>query len=341
MTTDQIATLLPKLHEYLLRFRDCFCRRATFEHLETYLAGLISEIPRKSVEPIALAADVPVRTLQEFLSAFEWDHAKARKQLHFMVADHHASEIAIGVIDASSHHKQGSKTPGVQRQWCGEMGKKDNCIVGQHLLYTNNDATNPFGCVLCSDLFLPESWDTDEARRKEAGIPEELHHRTKWKIAIDQVREAIGNGVRFSHLVFDEDYGSVPGFWFDLDELGQRGIGEARSNFLCWATEPHCHSLRAEHSPREVSSLAVHSPAFYNQDWTEVVVKPVTRGESRWKYKATRVQLTNTPKGHNVPTQRRYWLIVAKSLDTDETKYFISNADAQATTYYDAFRYVI
>ena len=326
MTGEQMATLQPALRQFLGTFEDCFRKAVTFGYLETYVVGLLSDLKRKSVEPIALAAEVPVRTLQEFLSSFRWDHAHAQQRLHGLVADRHGGDHALGVIDASGHHKQGDKTPGVQRQWCGETGKIDNCVVGQHLLFTDNDPTNPFGCVLCSDLFLPASWDTDPERRQEAKIPAELHHRPKWQLAVDQVRRALGHGVRFSYLVFDEDYGSIPDFWFGLDALGQRGIGEVRSNFLCWATAPACHSLRAEHAPHEVRQLVRHSPVFYRQAWTVVTIKDTTHARQRWRYKAARVQLTHTQQGQNVPTDRRYWLIVAQSLDTQEIKYFVSNA---------------
>jgi len=326
MTGEQMATLQPALRRHLEAFRDCFRKEVTFGYLETYVVGLMSDIKRKSIEPIALAAEIPVRTLQEFLSSFRWDHGRAERRLHQMVAERHACGKAIGVIDGCGHHKQGDKTPGVQRQWCGETGKIDNCVVGQHLLYTDNDPTNSFGCVLCSDLFLPKKWDADLSRRQEARIPDELHHRPKWQIALEQVGRAVGNGVRFSYLVFDEEYGSVPNFWFGLDAMGQWGIGEARSNFLCWATAPACHSLRAEHAPREVRHLVTHSPVFYRQAWTEVTIKDTTRGPQRWRYKAARVQLTHTKEGRNVPTDRRYWLIVAQSLETKEIKYFVSNA---------------
>jgi SRSO17 transposase len=326
MTGEQMASLQPALRRHLEAFRDCFRKEVTFGYLETYVVGLMSDIKRKSVEPIALAAEVPVRTLQEFVSSFRWDHGRAQQRLHRGVADQHGCSNAIGVIDGCGHHKQGDKTPGVQRQWCGETGKIDNCVVGQHLLYTDNDRANPFGCVLCSDLFLPKKWDADMERRKEAKIPEELHHRPKWQIALEQVGRAVSNGVRFSYLVFDEEYGSVPNFWFGLDAMGQWGIGEVRSNFLCWATEPTCRSLRAEHAPHEVRHLVTHSPVFYRQAWTEVTIKDTTRGPQRWRYKAARVQLTNTTEGRNVPTDRRYWLIVAESLETGEIKYFASNA---------------
>jgi SRSO17 transposase len=330
MTHEQMAALEPGLRQYLAAFRVCFRKEVTFDYLNTYTLGLLSDCPRKSVEPIALAAEVPVRTLQEFLSSFRWDHARAEVLLRRQVADRPGGP-GIGIIDASGHAKQGDKTPGVQRQWCGETGKIDNCVVGQHLLYTDNDPANPFGCILCSDVFVPEAWAHDRARCREAGIPDDLAYRPKWRVAIDQVRCAIGDGVRFSYLVFDEDYGSVPGFWRELDALGQVGIGEVRSNCECWATPPAYHSPRAEHAPREVQNLSRHSPSFYGQDWQEVIVKDTTRGPKRWRYKAARVQITDTSRGSNVPSDRRYWLIVTESLETGEIKYFLSNAPASAS----------
>lgn len=330
MTKEQMMSLEPGLREYLRGVRVCFRKEVTFEYLGTYMLGLMSDCPGKSIEPIALAAEVPVRTLQEFLSSFRWDHQRAEGLMRRQVADRPGAP-GIGIIDASGHAKQGDKTPGVQRQWCGETGKTDNCVVGQHLLYTDNDTINPFGCILCSDLFLPQGWADDRERCREAGIPDELTYRPKWQIAAEQVRRAIGDGVRFSYLVFDEDYGSVPGFWRELDALGQVGMGEVRSNFECWAKPPVCRSLRAEHAPREVQNLYRHSPVFYTQGWQEVIVKDTTRGPKRWRYKAARVQITDTSRGHNVPSERRYWLIVAQSLDTGEIKYFLSNAPGSAS----------
>lgn len=325
MTGEQIATLQPALAAFLDLFRDCFRKEVTFGYLSTYLLGLMTDLPRKSIEPIALAADVPVRTLQEFLADFKWDHGRAETLLHHRVADRSVAEAGIGVVDASGHAKSGDKTPGVQRQWCGESGKIDNCVIGQHLLYTDNDPANPFGCVLCSDLYLPKSWADDSDRRRVARIPDELAYRQKWRIAIEQIARAIGNGVRFSYLTFDEDYGSVPGFWFELDALGQRGVGEVRPNFVCWATPPSCRSLRAEHAPRDVRNLVRHSRAFREQSWTKVTIKQTTRGPTQWRYKAARVQLPNTAVGPCTPTDRRYWLIWTQNPATDENKYFLSN----------------
>jgi len=334
MTFEQIASVQPALAALLETFRHCFKRDKTFDYWQTYILGLMSNVKRKSIEPIALAADVAVRTLQEFLSFFKWDHERIDDALGRLVAEEHGSDRAIGVIDASGHAKKGDKTPGVQRQWCGESGKIDNCIVGQHLVYTDNDPVNPFSCVVASDLFLPESWDQDRGRCEAAGIPETVVHRPKWRIAIDQVERAIGNGIRFAYVTFDEDYGQIPSFWFELDRLGQHGIGEVRKNFCCWIKPPSCRSLRDEHAARRVDNLGRHSPTFRKQRWRKITVKTATRGPVTWKVKSARVHLVDARRGKNypsMPTDRQYWLIVAKHPQTGETKYFISNAPANAS----------
>jgi SRSO17 transposase len=294
------------------------------------MLGLMADLKRKSIEPIALAAGVPVRTLQEFLSQFVWDHGRVEKMLQHRVMDTHGCDGAIGVIDGSGHVKKGDKTPGVQRQWCGETGKRDNCIVGQHLLYTDNDPTNPFSCVLASDLYLPESWDADRDRCREAGIPDEVVYRPAWRIAADQVETAMGNGVRFSWLTFDEEYGSVPGFWFELDRLGQRGIGEVRPNFRCWPTLPKYGSLRGEHASKRVDNVCQCSPVFRKKKWQRLTIKQTTRGPIIWEVKAARVHLVNASQRVSVPTDRRYGLIIARNPKTKEIKYFVSNAPANA-----------
>jgi len=173
MTADQIRSLQPALAALLGQFRGCFRTERTFGHWEKYLLGLLADLKRKSIEPIALAAGMAVRTLQEFLSFFVWDHERVSERLQRLVMDEHSCETAIGILDASAHAKQGDKTPGVQHQYCGETGKLDNCVVGQHLFWTDNDPKNPFTCMLASDLYLPEEWAADRERCRAAGIPDD------------------------------------------------------------------------------------------------------------------------------------------------------------------------
>ncbi|MGC8552787.1 MAG: IS701 family transposase, partial [Phycisphaerae bacterium] len=233
----------------------------------------------------------------------------------------------IGVIDGSGHAKRGVKTPGVQRQYCGETGKIDNCVIGQHLLFTDDDPSNPFCCMLQSDLYLPKSWSEDRTRCQDAGIPDAVVHQPRWKMAVQQTKNAISCGVKFNGLVFDEEYGQVPDFWLAMDQLGLWATGEVPSNFRAWVKRPACESMQACHAARQVDHLTRHSPAFARQDWHTCTVKAATRGPVICRYKAVRVHLAiqDRQQDKTVPTDRRYWLILMEKPVTGEIKYVISN----------------
>lgn len=203
-------------------------------------------------------------------------------------------------------------------------------MVAQHLLYTDNDPANPFTCVVASDLSLPEQWANDRQRCREAGIPDDLVYRPKWQISLDQVEEVIGDGVRFSWLTFDEEYGSVPALWFGLDRLGQRGIGQVRANFRCWPTRPTRRSTQAAHASKRVDNVCRNSPVFTRRKWRTVTIKDTTRGPMVWQIKAARVHLVDASGPVSQPTDRQYWLIVARNPATGETNYFVSNASVNA-----------
>ena len=225
----------------------------------------------------------------------------------------------IGVIDATGHAKQGEQTPGVQRQYCGETGKIDNCVVAQHLLFSDNAADNPFACMLATDLYLPQAWVQDRQRCQDAGIGREVVYRPKWKIAVDQLPQVRAAGVKLNWVVFDEDYGRVPAFWFALDAMGQAAVGEVPANFRAWAKPPACQSSGyACHAARRVDNLATFSPAFIHQPWQTCRVKDTTRGILTWQYKVARVYLSDSCQGTHagVPTDRMYWLIVLRQPDT-------------------------
>lgn len=338
MTADQIRSLQPALAALLEMFRPHLRRGSNVAHLLAYVLGLIADLKRKSIEPIALAAGATVRTLQEFLAFLDWDHDAANDQLQRLVMDRHGRARAVGVLDACGHAKQGRRTPGVARQWCGETGKLDNCVVGQHLLYSDNDASNPFHAALASDLFVPQEWDQDAARRRKAHLPDDVVHRPKWRMALDQVKRAIANGVRFWFLVFDEDYGKVPQFWFELDAMGQQAIGEVPRNFHVFAKRPACRSQQRAQRSKRADNLCRFSPLFRKQPWQRVTVRDATRGPIVWEVKMARVHLVIASPRPSGPTDRQYALLIARrakagemdpgDADTGEIKYFISNAAA-------------
>jgi SRSO17 transposase len=198
MTEQEIRDLGPAFATYLGGFRDCFLQKRTAAHFDTYCRGLLSDLPRKSVEPVALAAGTAVRTLQEFLITSAWDHGRARDHVQRRVADALAGMAAdpvgtVGVIDETSCLKKGEQTPGVQRQYLGCAGKIDNGIVTVHVAV----ARGRFKALLDADLYLPQGWDADRDRCRAAGIPDDVRYQPKWKLALGQLARLAANGVRF------------------------------------------------------------------------------------------------------------------------------------------------
>jgi SRSO17 transposase len=138
--------------------------------LLVYVRGLLSSVQRKNAEAIALDQGVAPRTLQRFLESIVWDEEKLRNRCQRIIATEHADPMAIGCIDETGTAKSGNHTAGVKRQYNGNRGKIENCINHVALAYSCKD----FHCLLDAQLYLPEEWARDPARRKKTTFP------TKW-----------------------------------------------------------------------------------------------------------------------------------------------------------------
>lgn len=337
MDADEIRQLDPMLREYLGRFDDCFTRRDTRAHLPVYVRGQLSNLERKSVEPIALEAGVAVRTLQEFLSQLKWDQGRMRDRLHEIVRDEHMSGEAdvIGIIDETGWVKKGNKTPGTQRQYLGCVGKQENGIVTVHL----GVSVGEFHALLDGDLFLPESWSEDRPRCQEAGIPDDVVYRPKTEIALELYDRASANGLKFAWLTFDEWYGSKPPFLRALDDRKQKFIGEIHKDFVGWIDPPRTTDRpyrrrrrgRGRKTPRVVAGsrkaqtverLAQTHPALRDQAWETWRIKDGEKGPIVWNVKHVLIYVKDED---SLPT-KCYHLLVCENPLTEEIKYFISNA---------------
>ena len=306
MTDQQIADLGPAFAEYLSPYRDCFGQKRIFRHFDNYCRGLLSDLPRKSVEPIALACGTAVRTMQEFLITSEWEHETARERLQCVVGD--ALDTFpddplgnVGVIDETSCCKKGDETPGVQRQYLGCVGKLDDGIVTVHLGVTRGRVH----ALLDAESFLPEGWSGDRPRCRDAGIPDSMTHRTKWRIALERLARANASGIRFDWLTFDEGYGSCPEFLAILDEGGHRFVAEVPVSFAV-RRKPEGDSQRA--------SLVL--PETRARFGTRYSFDRATTAPQRWRSASERVWVRG----------REFLLLVAVSETTAEVKYFLTNA---------------
>ena len=338
MDAELVRSMGKELKHFVSEFDDCFGRREPREHLRAYIRGQLSDLPRKSVEPIALAAKIPPRTLQWFLNNAAADDERMRDRTQQIVARDHADPKAIGILDESGNPKKGQHTACVQRQWCGHSGKVDNCVVAVHLGYVAGD----FECLLDSDLFLPEDWANDPQRRAEVGVPPEVVFRTKPQIALAQVARALRNGIRVSAWTFDEGYGRGAEFLDGMDAMGQCYVGEIPSDFYGWVHPPRVLSAprpqdlrrkgRKRRYPRVArkssqacagSNLATFSPVFSKQKWQRFRVKDGEKGPMVWEVKHCRFWRKHGHSGLPGPT---HTLIVARNvLNPRQVKYFLSN----------------
>jgi SRSO17 transposase len=327
MTPDQVMVLGTAFAAYLRAFESFIAYRPTAEHLHSYCRGLLSDLARKSIEPIALACGTAVRTLQEFLRDHVWAHFGMRDHLQQRLAGHAALSAAddlgtIGVIDETSVAKKGTKTPGVHRQYCGSRGKLENCIVTVHL----GIVRGLFKTLIDAALFLPRIWSEDRERCREAKIPDDVVYRPKWRIALEQLTRAIANGLRFAWLTFDEYYGGKPAFLEELDaQPGMYYVGEIPRNFRCLAIRPRGRKPKKGWKGKRADHLARHSSAWYRREWHGVSLVRLTLDNQEWQVRAGQVYLLRRGE----LSQRTYWLLVARNLATAEVKYFISNAPAE------------
>jgi SRSO17 transposase len=338
MDAQQIRKLRPMLSKFLAKFDDCFSRIEPADNLSVYVSGQLSDLLRKSIEPMAKRAGVPPRTLQQFLSRSEWDDPRMADRLMQIVADEHSHPRSIGIADETGHPKKGAETAGVKRQYCGATGKVDNCVVTVHVSYVAGD----FHTLLPGELFLPANWSDDRQRCQAANIPEQMIHRPKWQIVLELRDQAVANGVRFEWFTGDEGYGAVPAFHFGLDDRGGRYVLEVPTIFHGWLKQPallqkqhraRCRPGRQPRYPRlkvknlptiEVRNMLKYCQEFRSQPWVKFYVKDTTKGPEVWQVKSARIYL----KRDGLPT-RPHWLIVARNVLQPATiKYFVSNAPA-------------
>lgn len=339
MDAQAIRQLEPQLDQFLMQFSGCFGEETELYGV-AYLRGQLSDLERKNVERIALAADLCPRTLQEFLASYEWDHEAMRTRLQRIVVEQHADSNSIGIIDETSFPKKGSKTPGVQRQHCGAVGKQDNCFVTVHLTFAAED----FHCLLDGDLFLPESWSSDRDRCRAAKIPDDIIYRSRADIALELYERADANGVRFGWITFDEWYGAKPQFLSALWRHRQKYVGEIHCRHRMWTKKPRVTNRpyrknsrgKSQKTPRLVAGSPKaktsqecfeNDPLFTRQSWQRWHVKDTEKGAKVVEVSRGIVY----PQDENKLPMAAHHLLIVRDVLTQEIKYFLCNASVNTS----------
>jgi SRSO17 transposase len=164
-----------RLGKFVEPFAELLTQPAQRQHTTDYMSGLISDLERKNVESIAYRHDQDRRNLQHFVGCAEWDHQPLMMELARQVGEELGEDDGVLVFDPPAFPKQGKKSVGVARQWCGRLGKVDNCQVAIYMAYVSRTDH----ALVNSRLYFPEEWASDRARRKAAGVPKEVRFSSR------------------------------------------------------------------------------------------------------------------------------------------------------------------
>jgi SRSO17 transposase len=207
------------LTAFLQRYLPLFYRREQRENAVTVIHGLLSDLERKTCEPIAYRKGLQRKPIQFFVGAGLWDDEAVMAEVRRHAVETIGDPNGILIIDPCSFPKKGTESCGVQRQWCGRLGKVDNCQVGVFLAYASTHGFAPMD----RRLFLPEDWADDPERRKKCHVPADIQHRTKWEMAADLLARH-GAAIPHGWVTADDDFGRPGEFRAWLREHTERYV---------------------------------------------------------------------------------------------------------------------
>jgi SRSO17 transposase len=350
MTTNELRATARELVSLHHRFAPLFGRKEPQAQSLVYLNGLLLGTGRKSAEPIALTFGQPdddgisqnqVLALQRFLTYSPWSAQDVHREIQSVFAQRLVPSTVdwpigtVGVIDESGFVKKGKESVGVKRQYCGRVGKKENCQVGVFLV-----GVTPAGCALLEQqLYLPKCWAVDVQRRDKTAVPKEITFQTKPQIGIELLRRTRTQGlVKCDWVIADEFYGHNGAFLDDLEQMQQRYVVEIPVNTTVWTVDPKTqvpsHEGRrgpvANLPPRErvrqyVQSVRELAQSLPSTAWQVLQLRAGAKGPLAFAFARVRVWAVR----HRKPGPA-CWLIVRRSLEPDaEMKYYLSNAAAE------------
>jgi SRSO17 transposase len=335
MEVSVVKGLRVLLLRFLGQFDECFATYRGRRSFRTYIEGQLGHLERKSMEPMADAAGMAPRTLQEFLSHVVWDEEAARDQVQGIVRRKHSDGETVGIVDETGFPKKGTETACVQRQYCGATGKVDNCVISVNLAFACED----FHSLIDSRLYLPLSWHEDRPRCRKVGIPDDVVYRPLHRIALEEIETARENRVRLDWITSDERYGEVPEFLETLEDWGLSYVVEIPRTVTGWTTRPpvwndpspvqgHLTGPRRfprlsswARKPRTIEQIADRGQILRKQPWTTVKVKDTLKGPEVWT-----VKLCPFYQNRDGLPSPALWLLVAVQPLTGETKYFLAHA---------------
>jgi SRSO17 transposase len=326
VTPDQVRGCQDRLAAFLQRYLPRFYRAEQRINATLVIRGLLSGLQRKTCEPIAVEAGVHRKPIQFFVGAGKWDDQAVMAELRRDVREALGHEQAVLVLDPSAFPKSGPESCGVARQWCGRLGKQDNCQLGVFLAYAAPGGYAP----LDRQLYLPEDWAADAERRKKCHVPEAVTFKETWRIAVDLL-ERCRKDLPHAWVSGDDELGRPAAFRRWLRRHGERYVLDVPCNTNVRDLErrrpPRRHAGRGR--KREVPFCRADAWAARQPDsrWTRLTVRDGERGPLRVDAMAVRVR---TKEERRIGPEER--LVVMRTVEAKpRIDYSLSNAGPEVS----------
>ena len=317
--------VMPRLATFMVPFVAPFCRQEPSQHAQTYICGLLSDVERKNIESIAYRFGQDRLPLQRFIGWAEWDDAPLRQELTRQVAAQLGQAEGVLVFDPSAFAKSGAESVGVARQWCGRLGKVDNCQVAIYLGYVS--ATDH--SLVDMRLYLPKEWTNDKARLDKAGVPHDRRgYRSRHQLALEMLQER-GASLPHGWIAGDDEMGRP--YWFRrrLEQLAERYLLAVPSTTLIrdQESDPPAYRGRGRRPKRPWQRVDQWSAALSAEAWTTIDVRDGAKGPLVVDLVKRRV-VARTPKRQEGHPEM---LVVSRYRERDSQKvvqvdFYLSNA---------------
>lgn len=294
--------------DFFSHFEGLFKRSESRNMARHNMRGLLADVRRKNCWQIAetMGLDDP-QAMQRLLYEAKWDADAVCQRYRALVASELGYEPGIGVIDESGFEKKGEQSAGVQRQWCGRLGKVENCQVGVFLGYVA-----PFGkAFLDRELYLPRSWCADAQRREKAQIPPSIRFQTKPQLALRMLERAWAEGIAMQWVVADNVYGNSPDLRNAIHQSGRY-----------YVMEIPCANTVYRVQEADTMSVQALAESLVATDWERMAFGLGEKGLHFYDWAARRILAPTDNIGEQ-------WLLIRRSdAEKIELTYALSNAPA-------------
>lgn len=318
VTPQVFRGAVERLTKFVEPFARLLSQPAQRQHTEDYMTGLISDLERKNVESIAYRHDQDRRNLQHFIGCAEWNHGPLMQELARQVGEELGEEDGVIVFDPSAFPKQGKKSVGVARQWCGRLGKVDNCQVAVYMAYVSRKDH----ALVNTRLYLSKEWASDRKRRKAAGVPQEVRFQTRHEQALTMLDEQ-GHLLPHAWIAGDDEMGNNASFRRDLNECGEQYLLAVPRDTLIrdLDVEPPAYQGRGAVPKERFQRVDQWRDSLAEDAWTRIKVRDAEKGPLEVEVVACRVQTK----------------IKRRTMKYEETLVIVRCLDEEGVTKYDFY----